>query len=195
MKRFTDADLDMICSLIETIASDKWDEEEIPFDDADICSFDGDCSECPYEKQCVEELDDCSGDCEHCDLFMDDDDDESELNMWGIPDIDRVVFSGPATIVFWTDGTKTVVKCMDGEKFERYAGFMAACMKKMFGSTSRAKATMRYFTVEQPEPEKKKKNEQTGKQTDMSRYAADKNIYYTDMESVIKEAVNEALEK
>lgn len=83
---------------------------------------------------------DCSGCCE-CDSLYEEDFDENPM-MWGIPDVRRVIFNPPATIVFWDDNTKTVVKCMDGEKFERYAGFMAACMKKMFGSTSRAKAVM-----------------------------------------------------
>ena len=67
---------------------------------------------------------------------------EEEPMMWGIPDVRRVIFNNPATIVFWDDGTKTVVKAMKGEKFERYAGFAMACMKKMFGSTGRAKAIM-----------------------------------------------------
>lgn len=57
--------------------------------------------------------------------------------------IDRIIFNEPATIVFWADGTKTVVKCMEGELFDRYAGFCAALAKRVFGSTSRAKKTVR----------------------------------------------------
>ena len=56
-----------------------------------------------------------------------------------IPNVKRIVYHDPATIVFWQDGTKTVVKCMDGEPFEKYAGFCAALAKKVFGSTSKAK--------------------------------------------------------
>ena len=56
-----------------------------------------------------------------------------------VPAIKRIVYHDPATIVFWQDGTKTVVKCMDGEPFEKYAGFCAALAKKVFGSTSKAK--------------------------------------------------------
>jgi hypothetical protein len=55
------------------------------------------------------------------------------------PSVKRIVYHDPATIVFWQDGTKTVVKCMDGEPFEKYAGFCAALAKKVFGSTSKAK--------------------------------------------------------
>ena len=56
-----------------------------------------------------------------------------------VPAVKRIVYNDPATIVFWQDGTKTVVKCMDGEPFEKYAGFCAALAKKVFGSTSKAK--------------------------------------------------------
>lgn len=58
---------------------------------------------------------------------------------FAVPNVKRIVYHDPATIVFWQDGTKTVVKCMDGEPFERYAGFCAALAKKVFGSTSKAK--------------------------------------------------------
>lgn len=115
-------------------------DDDIPFgeeEDEDLCKNYSSCSECPVQYECDE--------CAQVDL----DCEEYEPDMWGIPDIDRIVFSGPATIVFWMDGTKTVVKCMEGEKFERYAGFAAACMKKMFGSTSRAKAIMNEVAVEQ----------------------------------------------
>jgi hypothetical protein len=51
-----------------------------------------------------------------------------------IPVIDRVVFNGPETIVFWTDGTKTVVKCGEGEKFDAEKGIAMAFMKKCHGN-------------------------------------------------------------
>lgn len=53
--------------------------------------------------------------------------------------VDRIIFSPPATIVFWKDGTKTVVKCAKGEPFNEYNGFAAALLKKVFGSNSAVK--------------------------------------------------------
>lgn len=109
------------------------------------------------EKEEELELPFCDEDCESCCACdnLDGYDVDDYQPMWGVPDIRRVVFNDPATIVFWDDDTKTVVKCMKGEKYERYAGFMAACMKKMFGSTSRAKAIMNEVAVDQPKLEKK----------------------------------------
>ena len=46
---------------------------------------------------------------------------------------DRVVFNGPATIAFWPDGTKTIVKCQDNEPFDPEKGVAMAILKKVFG--------------------------------------------------------------
>ena len=48
--------------------------------------------------------------------------------------IDKVVFNAPATIVFWKDGTKTIVKCGDNEPFDPEKGLTMAIAKKVFGN-------------------------------------------------------------
>ena len=48
----------------------------------------------------------------------------------------RIIFNDPATICFFSDGEKIVVKCADGEKFVPEYGVMACIMKKIFGSRS-----------------------------------------------------------
>lgn len=47
--------------------------------------------------------------------------------------IKKVIFNGPATIVFWSDNTKTIVKCMPEETFDREKGILAAWYKKLYG--------------------------------------------------------------
>lgn len=47
--------------------------------------------------------------------------------------IKDVIFNDPATIVFWEDGTKTVVKAKD-ETFDPEKGLAMAFSKKMFGN-------------------------------------------------------------
>lgn len=167
------------------------DDRAMPFED-DLCPYDGDCGECPYEEKCSEDTEDFDGWEITCEI---DDDDDTEPDMWGIPEIDHVVFSGRATIVFWEDGTKTIVKCMEGEKFERYAGFAAACMKKMFGSTSRAKSVMDYFTVEQPVSAKKKKKNDDNAPLPGQITVDEVLLDTTPMDKVIQEAIDEALAK
>lgn len=51
----------------------------------------------------------------------------------------RIVKNGIATIVFWQDGTKTVVKRGSDEPESDYAAFTAALGIKIFGSNSALK--------------------------------------------------------
>lgn len=51
-----------------------------------------------------------------------------------IPDIKNVIFNAPATIVVWADGTKTVVKCQDGDVYDAENGFAMAIAKKALGN-------------------------------------------------------------
>ena len=51
-----------------------------------------------------------------------------------IPEIKNVIFNDPATIVFWDDGTKTVVKCQDGDEFDPEKGLAMAIVKKAYGN-------------------------------------------------------------
>ena len=50
--------------------------------------------------------------------------------------IENVIFNDPATIVFWEDRTKTVVKVADGETFDPGKGLAMAIAKKYFGNGS-----------------------------------------------------------
>ena len=54
-----------------------------------------------------------------------------------LPEIKNVKFNGPATIVFWADGTKTVVKCQDGDDYSEEVGLAMCIVKKVFGNTSK----------------------------------------------------------
>lgn len=44
--------------------------------------------------------------------------------------ITKVIFNDPATVVFWKDGSKTVVKCMDGDMFDIRTGLILCILKK-----------------------------------------------------------------
>lgn len=48
----------------------------------------------------------------------------------------KIIFNGPATIVLWEDGTKTVVKCQDGDTFDKEKGIALCFMKKSLGNKS-----------------------------------------------------------
>ena len=52
------------------------------------------------------------------------------------PEIKNVIFNDPATIVFWKDGTKTIVKCRKdkGDVFSKETGLAMAIVKKLYGN-------------------------------------------------------------
>ena len=56
------------------------------------------------------------------------------IMFWDMPKIKDVKFNDPATIVFWADGTKTVVKCQDDDIFDPEKGLAMAITKKALGN-------------------------------------------------------------
>ena len=52
------------------------------------------------------------------------------------PKINKVIHNKPATIVFWEDGTKTVVKAQS-ENYDAEKGIAMAFMKKVYGNKGR----------------------------------------------------------
>ena len=55
-------------------------------------------------------------------------------------DVKKIIFSGPKTIVLWSDGTKTIVSMSKDEtNFDPEAAFCAAYTKKIFGTNSKIK--------------------------------------------------------
>lgn len=59
----------------------------------------------------------------------------------------KIIKNGPATVVFWKDGTKTVVKCAPETTPSDYDAFTAALAIKIFGNNSRLKKMMKVLTV------------------------------------------------
>ena len=53
---------------------------------------------------------------------------------YSLPSIRNVIFNPPATFVFWTDGTKTVVKCGERDAYDPEKGLAMAIAKKAMGN-------------------------------------------------------------
>lgn len=69
------------------------------------------------------------------DVYMDRKPRKTQNRMsWYTPEIDQVIFNDPATIVYWKDGTKTVVQARD-EAFDPEKGLAMAISKKAMGNT------------------------------------------------------------
>lgn len=61
--------------------------------------------------------------------------------------IERVIFHDPATIVYWMDGTKTVVKAHN-EKFDKEKGLLAAIAKKVYGNKGSFNNVIKHYVEE-----------------------------------------------
>lgn len=64
--------------------------------------------------------------------------------------IKDVIYNDPATIIFWKDKTKSVVKC-DGEKYDPEKGFAMAVCKKVFGNEGNYYNTFKKWLPEETE--------------------------------------------
>ena len=51
-----------------------------------------------------------------------------------VPLIKKVIFNDPATVVIWEDGTKTVVKCGEGDEYSKELGLAMCITKKALGN-------------------------------------------------------------
>lgn len=66
---------------------------------------------------------------------------EPTYTFYALPTLDisvikKVIFNDPATIVLWNDGTKTVVKCQEGDTYDKEKGLALCIAKKALGNKS-----------------------------------------------------------
>ena len=87
------------------------------------------------------------------------------------PEIKNAIFNDPATIVFWTDGTKTVVKCQEGDIVDPEKGLTMAIAKKVYGNKGSYCNVIKKWC--EPYSEKQKeKNDLVARICDLSKKAA-----------------------
>lgn len=65
-------------------------------------------------------------------------------------DIEKVIYNEPATIVMWSDGTKTVVKCQDGDYYDPEKGLAMCIAKKALGNKGNYNNVFKKFACEEP---------------------------------------------
>lgn len=76
------------------------------------------------------------------------------------PKIKKVIFNDPATIVYWEDRTKTVVKCKK-EKYDPEKGLAMAIAKKAMGNNGNYfEVFKKWIGEDKLFPEKKKEKKQ-----------------------------------
>lgn len=61
---------------------------------------------------------------------------------------EKIIKSADRTIVFWKDGTKTIVRRSDDTADDLYSAFCAALAKKVYGSNSQVKKILRMADIQ-----------------------------------------------
>lgn len=64
---------------------------------------------------------------------------KEEENMKQLPEIKKIIHSGDYTHIIWADDSKTSVKKAEDMPYDAYSAFAQAVVKKLFGSTEKAK--------------------------------------------------------
>lgn len=78
--------------------------------------------------------------------------------------IDKVIFNNPATIIIWKDGTKTVVKCQEGEIFDEEKGLAIAIAKKALGNKGNFNEVFKEYVKNEPEKKEEPVADNRGKE-------------------------------
>ena len=73
--------------------------------------------------------------------------------------VTNVIFNPPATIVFWSDKTKTVVKCDPKEEYDPEKGISMAICKKLIGDNKRDYYNVFLHWIKKYEKQKQEKEE------------------------------------
>lgn len=76
---------------------------------------------------------------------------EREQSMRKPIKIKKVIYNNPATIVMWSDGTKTVVKCSERDTYDPEKGLAMAIAKKSFGNKGNYYKEIKYWLPEESE--------------------------------------------
>lgn len=59
--------------------------------------------------------------------------------------VERVIYNDPATVIYWSDKTRTVVKCQPGDTYDPKTGFLLAFCKKVCGNAGNYNNLLREY--------------------------------------------------
>lgn len=74
--------------------------------------------------------------------------------------VHKIVYNGDTTVVYWKDGTRTIVHKAEGEEDNKYHAFCAALAKKVYGSNAEVNRIVCSGIFQHKRTPKKKKKEE-----------------------------------
>lgn len=73
-----------------------------------------------------------------------------------LPAIKNVYFNDPVTVVLWDDGTKTIVKCQEGDTYSKEVGLALCISKKALGNKGNYNDIFKKWIPEEKKTESEK---------------------------------------
>lgn len=106
-----------------------------------------------------------------------------------VDDLDHYIINNEATILFWDDGTKTIVKRTKEDKFDKRVAFLTAYFQKNSGlSRTKANKFLANLKVEEPKEKIKKVKESKEKDKKVTKVSKAENpIEEVQLEELVKE--------
>lgn len=109
----------------------------------------------------------------------------------------KILIQGTATIIWWSDGDKTVVKCQKGDKMDPEKGIAMCVMKKFMGTNEThsnyldfaKKAIAEYEKQKAAEKAKKKAEADKKRRTAAKKKGADENANYKRTAETLSDAI------
>lgn len=75
-------------------------------------------------------------------------------SIYSLPAIKNVYFNPPVTVVLWDDGTKTVVRCQNGDTYSKETGLALCMAKKAMGNDGKFNDIFKKWIPEEKKPKK-----------------------------------------
>jgi len=98
----------------------------------------------------------------------------------------QIIYNDPATIVFWSDGSKTVVKRMDNEAWNPYNAFCAALAKRIYGSNSQVNRLVKSGVFQTKKDKAVKKEDKADADSTIKEILRMKNVQHMSYAKIAK---------
>lgn len=98
----------------------------------------------------------------------------------------QIIYNDPATIVFWSDGSKTVVKRMDNEAWNPYNAFCAALAKRIYGSNSQVNRLVKNGVFQTKKDKAVKKEDKSDADSTLKEILRLKNVQHMSYAKIAK---------
>lgn len=95
------------------------------------------------------------------------------------PEIKKVIFNDPVTVVIWADGTKTVVKCQPGDTYSKETGLALCIAKKFLGNKGNFNEVFKKWIPEEIKPVEESGRISIGDKVKVVRSGQTYTTYYT----------------